>query len=387
VFPLSRWESGDRITYFHPERGHALDVVYNKHGQIMRYEPGPGLTDELVATLRERAEVAFAPDTGSEVRRDVLFSVPEVKGYWRHGDDWQILPAPPQAPRPGFLLGEHPFVLEYRVRSSANDAVVFTRRRRSWELHLLLSLVLRGSITHETDAKPHHWVLMGEPTAAGVHTAYVNEGYMVEGLIARADSFSNPEGLPELVVVPDEEYYARRGIDISEDALDAPAGLDAFLNRFEDADPRTREQLLRASYWLDAAYRVWDTSKSLSYIAAVNAVESLVPKREHDPCPCCGLDRSPGPTARFHDFVETYAAAEGAADRKAIYRLRSAFVHGDGLHNFDVPRVWGALVPGDMKHRELHDAAFAVASTAIRTWFLSAKRSPRCDSSPTGRPT
>ncbi len=64
VFPLSRWESGDRITYFHPERGHALDVVYNKHGQIMRYEPGPGLTDELVATLRERAEVAFAPDTG-----------------------------------------------------------------------------------------------------------------------------------------------------------------------------------------------------------------------------------------------------------------------------------------------------------------------------------
>jgi hypothetical protein len=34
IFPLSRWESGRRITYVHPERGDALDVVYSRRGEI-----------------------------------------------------------------------------------------------------------------------------------------------------------------------------------------------------------------------------------------------------------------------------------------------------------------------------------------------------------------
>ncbi|HEX8859617.1 MAG TPA: hypothetical protein VGC06_11115 [Actinomycetes bacterium] len=372
VLPLSRWESGERVTYFHPERGHALDVVYDRHGQIVRYEPGLGLTDELVRTLRECAEAAFAADVGVEVRRGVLFSIPEIKGFWRHGDDWQILPAPQQAPRPGFLLGEHPFILEYRTRSSANFALAETRRwRRFWELHLLLSLLLRGQITRESLAHPHHWVLLHEPTSGGLHTAYVNEGYMVDGFIARADDFSDPAGHQKLTVVPDDKYYARDSIR-SDDDLSVPACLDAVFDRFENADLRTRDQLLRASYWFDAAGRVWHTSKSLSYIAAINAIEALLPEQKTDPCPCCKRDRSPGPTARFRNFIETYAAAEGTEARSAMYGLRSAFVHGGGLHGLDVPRsLAGTLVPSDMKHWDLHSAALAVSATAIRTWFLN----------------
>jgi hypothetical protein len=30
VFPLARWESNDRVTYFHSEQGHVLDVVYSR---------------------------------------------------------------------------------------------------------------------------------------------------------------------------------------------------------------------------------------------------------------------------------------------------------------------------------------------------------------------
>jgi hypothetical protein len=97
----------------------------------------------------------------------------------------------------------------------------------------------------------------------------------------------------------------------------------------------------------------------------------LIPEAEEDRCPKCGRDRSPGPTARFHDFVETHAADEGAEERKALYRLRSAFVHGDALHNLDIPRPWGGMEPHVLRHHELHDIALKVSRTAIRTWFLS----------------
>jgi hypothetical protein len=370
VFSFSQTESGNRVNYFHPEQGHALDVVYGKHGRIVRCEPGPALTDELIATLRERVEAALAPDTGFEVRRDVLFSVPEVKGFWRHGDDWQILPAPASAPRPGFLMGEHPFVLEYRVRRSASFQVTETRRwRRFWELHLLLSLLLHGRITRELHAHPHHWVLLHEPTADGSHTVYANEGYMIAGFVARADDFTDPRGYGKLAVVPDDEYYAQRGIGVDDDVT-VPSSFDAFFDRFESADVRTRDQLLRASYWLDTASRAWETSKSLSYMAAINAVETLMPKQKADPCPTCSLDRSPGPTAGFRDFVETYAAAEGADARAAMYRFRSALVHGHRLHTMDLPGAWGALARSEVADRNLHDTAFAISRTAVRTWFL-----------------
>lgn len=115
-----------------------LDLVYGTKGNVMRCEPGPELTDEIVAMLHECTEAAFESDTGFEVRRTIMFSVPEVKGFWRHDDEWQILPAPPNAPQPGFQLGEHPLILEYRVRRSTNDAIAIMRSRRHyWELCLL----------------------------------------------------------------------------------------------------------------------------------------------------------------------------------------------------------------------------------------------------------
>lgn len=371
VLPLSRWESGKRVTYLHPEQGHVLDVVYDKHGRIACCEPGPGLTEDLVATLRKHVAGAYGPDAGFEIRRDVLFSVPEVKGFWPHGDDWQILPAPPQAPRPGFLVAEHPFVFEYRVRTSLNNFISLTRRRRRFrELHLLLSLVLRGLITREPDTHPHHWVLLHEPAAHGSRTAYLNEGYMVGGgFVIRADGFSDPVGHPKLVVVPDDEYYVRRGLE--RDDLDVPTCLDAFFDRFESADPRTRNQLVRASYWVDVAYRVWHTSKSLSFVAAINAVETLVPDQEHDPCPCCGRNRAPGPSAGFRQLIETHAAAEGAEARAAMYGLRSALMHGRGLHSSDDSSAWAALIPRNIEHMQLHETALAVSRAVIRSWFLN----------------
>ncbi len=101
-------------------------------------------------------------------------------------------------------MGEHPFVLEYRVRRSANFQVTETRRwKRFWELHLLLSLLLHGRITRELRSHPHHWMLLREPTADGSQTVYANEGYMIAGFVARADDFTTPSGHRKLAWLAD----------------------------------------------------------------------------------------------------------------------------------------------------------------------------------------
>ncbi|MER7362669.1 hypothetical protein [Nonomuraea wenchangensis] len=373
LFPMSKWESGTQVAYFHPEAGHVFDLLYSKRsGRILRGVPGPGLTDELVAQVRELTVAASAPDTELEIRREILFSTPEIRGFWRHADDWQILPAPATAPRPQMLLGKHPFILEYKVRRSDSFQVETTRRfRRCWELHLLLSLLLRGQVIRESSAHPHHWILLREPLADGSHTVYANEGYMVRGFVVKAATFSDVSGIQKLEAVSDDEYYSRRGISVQDDGMRVPSCLDNFFDRFEAALPAVRDPLLRACYWLDSASRVWDTSKSMSFVAAINAIEALAPPRgERDPCPCCGTDRNPGPSAHFRSLVETHAAAESEGARAAMYEFRSRLVHGGVLHGLDIPDTWGALVPRTMQQHQWHDAAFAVARAAVRNWFL-----------------
>ena len=383
IFPFSRWENTDRgsrrrISYFHPEHGHVLDLIFGKDRRsITGCHVGAGLTVEFLQSLQEQCSAAIADEAGYKIRRVVLFSIPEVKGFWKHSDEWQILPAPDEAPRPGFLSGEHPFTFEFRVCSSTNFVVNMTRQgRRISELHCLLSLLLGGRITREWPNHPHHWMLLREPTTSGSQTVYANEGYLVEGFIAEADDFTNVWGKRELSVVPDGDYYARRGIGI-DDELEVPTCLDLAFNLFENAEAETRDKFLRAAYWFDAAYRAWNTSKALSYIAAINAIEVLVPSHTADPCPSCKRDRSPGPTKRFRDFVEEYAAVESEGARTEMYSFRSALVHGDYLHNMDSPLAWGALTPGAAEHRELHDSALSVARTALRTWLLNTGHAER----------
>jgi hypothetical protein len=133
---------------------------------------------------------------------------------------------------------------------------------------------------------------------------------------------------------------------------------------------RRRTGVLRAAYWLDTANRVWHMSKSLSYLAVINAIETLLPEQGNDPCPCCGLNRSPGSTARFREFLETYATSIEPRTRTAMYRLRSTLVHGHGLHGLDRPRGFGELSPGTMEHWDLHGAALSGARIAILNWLF-----------------
>ena len=131
--------------------------------------------------------------------------------------------------------------------------------------------------------------------------------------------------------------------------LDAPSPLTE--ERLEEID--------RAAYWLDMAWRQWDISVSASFAALVSAVESLI------------NTRGPGATGRFRDFLERYApGASLTARRNLMYDLRSGILHGSELMTIDQDIAFGWDPPW-WNERELHGELWSMTRVAVRNWLRS----------------
>ena len=118
-----------------------------------------------------------------------------------------------------------------------------------------------------------------------------------------------------------------------------------MLNASQAAAPEKRDRFLRACYWYERSGAAWNMSVSLGHIAAVNAIEMIMPPRSEDRCPECGMNRGAGPTRRFRDFVDCYASLVAQDDRQRVYGLRSALVHGGHVFDIDRPALLAHWFP------------------------------------------
>jgi hypothetical protein len=371
-FDTQMFSAGNRsVQYSNLWRSGSLRVSFNAAGGIAELEAGSDLTDEIFERLRKSTLSLLAADAGSEIVRCELVSDRyEVQGWWRRGNEWQILPAHPQTPSEP-RAGGHPFVLEYRVpRSTDVRAAVARRERRLWELHLILALLLRGQLFREHAVSSYDWEAP-QATLRGTWTFHLAEDDPPPETIGDViEEFSDLGDAPQLETVPDEEYYSGtyRG-DGHEMRL--PESVSVVFDRVEEADAASRQAFLTACYWIDTANRVWYASKSLSFVAAINAIETLASEGQAPPhlCPTCAKNHYPGVTATFKRFVTTYATLDPAI-ANAVYKLRSNFVHNGAMHGLDVPSPWADIAPVRGDHYDLHGAALRAAKTAVRRWLL-----------------
>jgi hypothetical protein len=112
-------------------------------------------------------------------------------------------------------------------------------------------------------------------------------------------------------------------------------------------------------FWLDIASRQWTISASASFAAVVSAVEALTE------------GNGPGATRRFIDFFDTYSpGAVLEQRRRAMYRLRSAILHGSKLMELDEVLAFG-LRPGDWAERDLQTDLWQLTNSAVRNWLKS----------------
>ena len=161
-FAGGRMEPGSDTVELTKEQGSGGDAALRLRfmdGVLVDVDPGPALTDGDLAELTSLVKEALLRHQGERVARRIFFSRPEVAGWWRYVKRFQLFPAPPEAARAAFLLAMHPFVVEFTYPGTSHSLVRLVRQRfRTWELGLLLNLLLYAEVSAPGDRHPHHWV-------------------------------------------------------------------------------------------------------------------------------------------------------------------------------------------------------------------------------------
>lgn len=368
-FPSAQQREPDIIEYLPEQNSNesALRLIYAGR-ELCAIEPGPLLQAGALEKIRTDVEEKCLRPTGTVVARTPLFAALPVDAWWRYRDEFQILPAPPEAPRPNQLLAAHPFTLELRVGRSSDAVIQMLRRdRRVRELELVLGSLIWKIVDSEGQQSNKRWVYLPSEPGEPLRSAFLQVGYEADGIRAFLDEFTPTGELTPMRVVPDDEYFAQEGLRVG-DTLAAPNSLQKLIDLCFAAPPGTRDKFMRFSYWLLKADTFWPLSKSGSYVAVVSAIEALMddPASEGT-CSECHREKGPGPTKRFRAFVDKWSSA---ADAKKLYEVRSAISHGGRLMRWDKPGF--PFNPAANAEDEYHRDAFRAARTTGVMWLASA---------------
>ena len=355
-----------------PLGGSSCQIVLTyKEKKIVAIEPGPAFDASEWDRVSEEIEKSILTGT-LKVGRDYSFSSFRVPGSWlgKHSGV-QILPPPDEAPRAPVEMARHPFILEFPVKVS--NLWPITNHRRMQEhrkVTLLLNVLLAGRTSLQLRRPKHFWAMVpGDGDSYEIK--WVQQSFFANLGKAVVDELS-PPAAKQLVEVDPEEYYPRTGLDGK--PLRVPSNLDESISCYMALPAEKRAKFDRAAFWIDMAWRQWNTSMSASFAALVSAIESLTERGDiHQfDCPACGKPTQhevPGATQRFKDFFETYApGASLAKQRGDMYGLRSGILHGSELMQLDQDLDFGWDPPWS-KEYELYDELSLLTQVALRNWL------------------
>src|SRR5688572_4499848 len=320
------------VIYPGSETSYALKLVYNDD-TIAQIEAGPALKTEDLTALMQRVEEELIASIGIRIGAVVLFAKVPITGTFRYSDVFQLLPVPQDAPRPSFLIGDHPFLLEFSFAASSHWPLNISRRAViGRELELFLAGAVEGGISSMGFNAKHHWVMTSE-TVDPLTIGYRQEMYTYPGIQLQRETFSPIDGIASMTQADPSAYYARLGIG-PDQRLELPNSFSIMFQTFGRLSVADRRRFLTSCFWFQHATQVHGQSRSASFTALISAIEALViPEGGQPQCSTCGRSLGPGPTERFAQFLETFApgAGEMRRERKRLYGIRSALSHGGSL--------------------------------------------------------
>jgi len=352
----------------------ALVVRYDGDGELSAIEPGPALQIDDVTQLEEKVHRLLLKASTEGVGQMVLFAHLPTTGHFRYKDRLQILPMPPEAPRPPFVFGDHPLLVQFGVSDSEDAQINSIRRSRIGREIELLCVALTTAIWRSISCVVHHhWVITSGDDPQKWKSEFLQEGYTYKDANGKIEKFSNISDIPAITLAPTNEYYARYGILIGQ-VLDLPADFAALLDRFYACSREDRDRFLRASFWFAHAQRVFNISRSASFTALVSAMEALMPPpAEAEKCITCKRSLSNGPTAQFVDFVSRFAPEPTVtrSDRRKLYSLRSALSHGGSLLHSDRASWMGSMTGKRLDEWEDERAMWRIVRVTLVNWLIS----------------
>lgn len=377
----------NRNAFYLPQARSLCQVKLKFKGKkIIAVEPGPAF--DLAEWNQIRREVETALLSGApKVGREYSFCTYRANGWWRGTRSGvQIVPPPEDAPRASLEGGDHPFILEFPLKTSALQEITKQRRIRVHrKLTLLLNVLLRGHTSFQLPRSRHLWAT---DLDHGFESKWVYESFFANLGPTVIDSPSEIKGERVEEVEP-HEYYASVGHDGQ--GLRVPSDLDDSICRYLDLTSANRAKFDRAAFWFDMSSRLSTTSVSAAFACLVSAIESLTERGATHLVYCakCGRESShdaPGATETFRTFLEKYAPGRGhKKQRDEMYSLRSGILHGRDLMEIDQDITFGWDPPG-WNELELSRELSSVTRTAMRNWLRESQNQPDSgEETPLGR--
>lgn len=351
-----------------------LIVRYDSDGELSSLEPGPALQHDDVVQLEEKVNRFLLKTSAESVGQIVIFAHVPTTGHFRYKDRFQLLPMPAEAPRPRFVLGDHPLLVQFAVPESEDLQTSLIRRSRIGREIELLCVALTTSIWGSiSSVLRHHWVMTGGDDQQDLHSEFLQEGYTYKGANGKVEKFSDTMDIPSLMLTATNEYYNRLGITVGQE-LDLPNDFAALLDHFYACSREDRDRFLRASYWFAHAQHVSNISRSASFTALVSAIEAMMPPPDGmEKCITCNRSLGKGPTAQFVDFVSRFAPdpVVSNSDRRKLYSLRSALSHGGSLLHSDRTGWMGGMTGKSLDEWEDRQAMWRIVRLTLVNWLLS----------------
>lgn len=330
----------------------AIKLLFSKNDTLVGIEAGPGLSAALEATLTTALAEALV-ETGPRVFRSVRFADYKLTGTWRYKDQFQILPIPAQAPQLNCMIGDHPFLLEVKVRCSKDWCVTSQRATDATRTAELLLAGLVNNSIHALTARSLYGYWVRPPGNDYKATAYLQPYYYCD--IPTSDDFS--PAIPLAPVAPAHEIFGPYGMNAGT-PLYIPNGLTQTLDLYHGQARDVQEQFLRSCYWLRQANRLFLDSFSAAFMAVITAAEALFAAPPASTCATCGQAQYHLRTS-FAQLLETFVplaatTSSGYAGKpsfqarlKHLYDTRSQITHGSDVRGWDTADAFTPLQSQD----------------------------------------
>ena len=358
------------------QKSYAVKLVYDAKHRLKDALAGPALNEDQLTEIKRRIVTDLRTVEALRVGNWVLFAPIPVTGVFRYLDDFQILPVPEKAPRPNYLLADHPFLLQFKYIGSQHPFVDSRRRiSRGIELELLLAGLISSHI-HGNRDQSSQWVVPPRPQInieVGAHREVTSmlcqRCYVYPELKGVLGDFTPIGACSSLRLIPSAEFQNRLGISGGQ-VLDLPENFGESISAYHHLTGDQKMRFGNACHWVQHSARTFRDSQSASYIALALAIESLMPVPESGKvCACCRRGIGKGPTQQFKEFVGQFAPEIklNGAEAKRLYKIRSKLAHGQALFISDRELFAPAL--GSFEDWQNGDRLHRVVRTVLANWL------------------
>ena len=291
-----------------------------------------------------------------EYRRAMVLSGFPVEGSYRFADEFEILPADPEAPKPPGLLDHHPFTIEYRfIIDETPRKSLDGNRIPQWiidnknsfktlkEIILLLTTFSQYRVFIYSNNQS--WFIpigkmSKEPKTKEIQ--WGQECYMYEGFDNKIESFTDTKS-EQIKLIEANKFFNRYGIRVDQNKLDFPENISNLFALYFSLEEGEKRAFLSSCSLFDQGMKLWSEHPSLSFAAIVSSIETLITFEHKDEkteiCKACGQKRY-RVIRKFQDFFGAYGSPtpEFKKYSQEIYKYRSKILHRGEL-------VFGEIEP------------------------------------------